>query len=147
MDIRQTGKKALKKVLTHQKNIDIIESHINKSCSNLEEEEEYIKQYNSFIYQVIGDILKKVPLKNILATIKNKELGWEHECFKEYKTIMEEQDDFIENPFEVIEGCMECQKCKSKRVFYYQKQSRSCDEGFNTYASCCNCDSKWTIKG
>ena len=60
---------------------------------------------------------------------------------------MEEQDEFIENPFEVVEGAMECDKCKSKRVFYYQKQSRSCDEGFNTYAACCNCNAKWTIRG
>ena len=144
MSLRTNGKNSLQKVIKQQKNIEIIENNIYKICSN---QDNYEEKYNEYIYQVIGDILNKIPLKIILDNIKNKNVGWNHNCFEKYKTIMEEQEEFIENPFEVVEGAMECQKCKSKRVFYYQKQSRSCDEGFNTYASCCNCNAKWTIRG
>ena len=144
MSLRTNGKKSLQKLIKQQKNVEIIESNIHRICLSLDDYEE---KYNEYIYQVIGDTLSKIPLKTILDNIKNKNIGWNHKCFEEYKTIMEEQEEFIENPFEVVEGAMECGKCKSKRVFYYQKQSRSCDEGFNTYASCCNCNSKWTIRG
>tara|TARA_Y100000389_G_scaffold187188_1_gene208358 strand:+ start:1849 stop:2283 length:435 start_codon:yes stop_codon:yes gene_type:complete len=144
MSLRTNGKNSLQKVIKQQKNVEIIENNIYKICSSSDDFEE---KYNEYIYQVIGDTLNKIPLKTILDNIKNKSVGWNHKCFEEYKTIMEEQEEFIENPFEVVEGAMECQKCKSKRVFYYQKQSRSCDEGFNTYASCCNCNAKWTIRG
>jgi DNA-directed RNA polymerase subunit M/transcription elongation factor TFIIS len=144
MSMRANGKNSLQKVIKNPKNIDIIENNIHKICSDFDD---YEQKYKEYIYQVIGDTLNKVPLKTILENIKNKNVGWNHSCFQTFKAIMEEQEEFIENPFEVVEGAMECQKCKSKRVFYYQKQSRSCDEGFNTYASCCNCNAKWTIRG
>ena len=57
-----------------------------------------------------------------------------------------EQDNFIENPFEIEEGVLEC-KCGSKRVFSYQKQSRSADEPMSTYATCVACKNKWIYSG
>ena len=67
--------------------------------------------------------------------------------FKEIFQRLEEHDDFIINPFEVEEGCTECKKCGSKRVFTYTKQIRSSDEPMTTFAKCVQCKISWTYSG
>lgn len=140
MSYRETGKKALNLVLKSQKNITVIEKYVNAAS---EDEDDYLQN----IYQVIGDIMSKKRLKPILADVKEQKLGWNHECFDEIVAALQEQDDFIENPFEVEEGVLECQKCGSKRVFSYSKQCRSADEGYSTFATCVQCKTKWTMRG
>jgi DNA-directed RNA polymerase subunit M/transcription elongation factor TFIIS len=69
-----------------------------------------------------------------------------HGSFKTEQDLIDEQDDFIENPFEIEEGVIEC-RCGSKRVFSFSKQTRSADEPMTTYAECVQCGSKWTYSG
>ena len=98
------------------------------------------------MYQVIGDILKGNGLNDIIKLIKDGKFGWDHNCFNEQRMKLEEQNDFIENPFEIEEGVIEC-RCGNKKVFSYSKQVRSSDEPMTTYAHCPICDSKWTYSG
>jgi hypothetical protein len=58
-----------------------------------------------------------------------------------------EEDDFIENPFQVEEGVLECYKCGSKRTISYTKQTRSADEPASVIATCINCKNKWVYSG
>ena len=51
-----------------------------------------------------------------------------------------EEDEFIENPESIIAAGYISSSS-------YRYKLRSCDEGFNTYAACCNCNAKWTIRG
>ena len=144
MEYRTKGKNALNTVLKQQKNIDVIEKNIFtiiSSCYNNEKEIE--KNYTIAIYQIVGDILNKEKLQNILVQIKENKLGWNHNSYSEWQNQIDEQDRFIETPFLVEESIIECKKCKSKRVFYYQRQVRSSDEGFSLFCTCISCGSRW----
>ena len=102
------------------------------------------KNYIKCIYQIYGDLSKNKKAYVILDQIKK--YNWNHETYADEKAKQDEQDDFIENPFEIEEGVIEC-KCGSKRVFSYSKQTRSADEPMTTYAECVECSSKWTYSG
>lgn len=142
---RINGKNALRTVLKQEKNIDTIEKYIyqlsSKDKINIEE------NYNSNLYQIIGDIIDELKLKTILENIKNNKIGWEHHSFDEMNICIAEQNDFIKNPFEVEEGVFQCKQCGSKRVYSYAKQDRSCDEGTSVYAQCVACKAKWRERG
>jgi DNA-directed RNA polymerase subunit M/transcription elongation factor TFIIS len=151
MDYRTQGTTALSSVLNNQRNIQIIE----KTLYNQARSEENIESsYTEMLYQVIGDIIAGKNLKDIMASIKSGKLGWLHNVYDEWRRRMEEQDDFIEHPFEVVEGVLECRKvlkngkiCGSKRVHSYSKQVRGGDEPMTTFAQCCACGSKWSYSG
>ena len=142
---RINGKNALKTVLKQEKNIETLEKYVYQISSqnklNIEE------NYNSNLYQIIGDIIDEVKLKSILENIKKNKIGWEHHTFDEMNICISEQNDFIKNPFEVEEGVFQCKNCGSKRVYSYAKQDRSCDEGTSVYAQCVACKSKWRERG
>ena len=71
---REFGTLALQKVLNNKKNIDIIEKNIYINSPNFEE-------YKRNIYQIIGDILQKEKINDILSNIKSKKIGWNHKKF------------------------------------------------------------------
>jgi transcription elongation factor S-II len=155
MSYREEGTNALSTVLKQEQNVRIIEKHIydtsNKHCTD----EEYIEEiYRHNLYQTIGDILDGNKLSDMVSNIKHSKLGWNHFTFKDMQNMLDEQNDFIENPFAVEEGVLECKSrdkdgvlCGSKRVFSYQRQVRSADEPMTTFASCCKCGTKWQYSG
>jgi DNA-directed RNA polymerase subunit M/transcription elongation factor TFIIS len=145
---REQAMIVLSHVIEKEQNIKIMEKCIyEKSNKNPE-------KYNDILYQTIGDLLNKKKLSDVLSSIKSNKTGWNHCDFQEFQDQLNEQDDFIENPFEVAEGVLECKKvlkngkvCGSKRVFSYSKQTRSADEPMTTFATCCACGTKWTYSG
>ena len=139
-DIRNHGRDALGTVLNNPGNISIIEKHIFEVSLGSEYD------YKRNLYQIIGDVMVKKKLDDLLKNLKQKRVGWNHSSFDSARAQMEEQDDFIENPFEVEEGVIDC-KCGSRRVFSYSKQSRSADEPMTTYAQCVQCNAKWQYSG
>lgn len=145
MTYRETGKKALATVLKQEQNIRIIENNIFILASR--EEKEVEKQYLQHVYQTVGDILTGKNIKDLLPEIKKGKMGWKHNSFQEWQNRLEEQDNFIENPFQVEEGALQCNKCKSKRVYYYQRQCRGSDEPMTTFATCVMCNAKWKYDG
>ena len=150
MDYRELGKKSLKTVLTVDKNVSILEKEVyNIVLKKIEKktDEDIEKMYKAIIYQIIGDILAKKKLSNILEDIKQSKIGWDHRSFESVKFRQNEQDEFILNPFEVEEGALECKKCGSKKTFSYSKQVRSADEPMTTFAQCISCKAKWTYSG
>jgi|694.fasta_scaffold61936_3 DNA-directed RNA polymerase subunit M/transcription elongation factor TFIIS len=155
MSYREEGKNALSTILKQEQNIRIIEKHIYDTSKKECVDEEYIEEiYRQNLYQTIGDILDGNKLSNMVLEIKNSRLGWNHFTFKDMQNMLDEQNDFIENPFAVEEGVLECKSrdkdgvlCGSKRVFSYQRQVRSADEPMTTFASCCKCGTKWQYSG
>ena len=152
---RDTGKATLSTVLAKEQNVRVLEKNVYDLTNHFMEteydgEQDYDETveriYSEHIYQVVGDILSGIKLSTILATIKERQTGWEHPCYTEMQARMEEQDDFIINPFEVEEGVLECH-CGSRRVYSYSKQVRSCDEGTTVFAQCMACKAKWQHRG
>jgi DNA-directed RNA polymerase subunit M/transcription elongation factor TFIIS len=146
MDFRKNGKVALATLLTKEKNIRVIERYLYEQSNLTSNEDDIEDVYNLYLYQIIGDLIDGSKLKPLLVSIKAGKLGWEHKSFNEVTIKLKEQEDFIENPFEVEEGVIEC-RCGSKRVYSYSRQQRSCDEPSTTYAECVACKSKWTYSG
>jgi len=143
-ECRNIAKKSLKTVINVDKNIDIIEKNIYKYVMECKKIENIESIYKEIVYQIIGDFVSKKNIKDVLQSIKDNKIGWEHGCFENIKFRQNEQDEFVINPFEVEEGALECKKCGSKRTFSYSKQVRSCDEPMTTFAQCISCKAKWT---
>lgn len=147
MTYRQNGKNALDTILQKDQNVRILEKQIYTICSQQSTDEDVIADiYARVMYQTIGDILNGTKLNEIFNNLKSQEIGWKHPMFKQMKIKMDEQDEFIKNPFEVEEGVLEC-RCGSKRVFSYSKQCRGADEPMTTFAQCVACKSKWSYSG
>lgn len=139
--MRDLGKKVLSTVIKQEKNVEIIEKNIYK-LSNDDED-----VYKKYIYEIVNNILKGKKLPDILNDIKEKKLSWKNIHFAQLVKEEEEQDDFIINPIEIIEGIAECNKCGSKRVYSYSKQCRSGDEATSSFHQCLNCKAKWSYNG
>ena len=133
MSYRSQGRAVLATVLNNQKNITIIEKTVYEKTSKMSEAE---NSYKEVIYQVLSDISQHVSIKQIYRNIKNGNIKWKHKCFDEMARRISEQNEFIENPFEVEEGVHTCRKCGSKRVFSYNRQVRGGDEGTGVFCEC-----------
>lgn len=136
-EMRKIGKEALQTTFKNTSNINIIEKYIFDNTDKIE--------YKRVIYQVIGDTINKKKINDILSNIKKQKIGWSHPCFDYVSKIIDEQNEFIINPFNVEEGALRCHKCNSKRVFSYSKQVRSGDEATSIFAQCVNCKVKWVV--
>ena len=139
MTFRKQGIDALNTVLSNENNINILEKYVFQQCPDKD-------AYTRVIFQIIGDVINGDKLNEIFGRLKNGKTGWYHPVFINAKNHIDEQDDFIEHPFEVEEGVIEC-KCGSKKVFSYSKQVRSADEPMSTFAHCVKCNAKWTYSG
>lgn len=108
-------------------------------------------EYLRNVYQIALDIQKAKKagqkLNPILTNIKKDKIGWNHRCYDEAKFNQEEQDDFSVNGFNVVEGVNECNKCRSKRVISFTKQTRGSDEPATTFCQCVQCGMKWSYSG
>jgi len=144
MSFRTQGVDALTNVLSNKKNITILERAIYEAVTgeqNLEED------YKWGIYQILSDLQEQKSIKDIYRSIRNGELGWKHNSFLSMAQRIQEQNEFIENPFEVEEGVHTCRKCGSKRVFSYNRQVRGGDEGTGVFCECAACHCKWQEQG
>ena len=139
--MRLDGKDALSLVIKVEKNLNILEKAIYNKTGDDE------KAYKELIYEVSSEIAQGVKLQTVLEAIKNSKTGWNHPNFDDARFRQEEQDDFIVNPFEVVEGVLKCGKCGHSRTFSFTKQTRSADEPMTTFATCMTCKHKWTYSG
>lgn len=102
---------------------------------------------NKVIFSILNDLDNDVEVDSIIEKLRVKGYYWGNSIYKGIKDVIEEQDNFLINPFEVEEGVLECNKCGSKRVFSYSKQVRSSDEGTSVFATCVACKSSWVHSG
>lgn len=87
------------------------------------------KDSNQVLYDKMGEIY--------LSSTNNNDI------YKEYENKISIQIDRQLNPPEVKEGQYQCKKCKSRKTYFYQLQTRSADEPMTTFITCCACDHKW----
>lgn len=112
------------------------------------EENDYL--INTLDKKLMFEILYKANIeKYSYSQIKNilllKKTGLNEESFDRYKELQKEKDEFLDNPFDVTEGIVDCPRCFKKKTFSYSKQVRSSDEGFTTFNLCLSCNHKWRI--
>ena len=136
-EIRTRGLKAL--IASNKKRKDFTQKqlrNIEKKVVKLEKEEE---SYLRVIFQIVGMILDENPDDEILEKLNSKSVGWNLEEFDEYEEDIKENDDYIMNPFEVVEGAVVCNKCGSKKLISFSKQTRGCDEESTVFVQCFGC--------
>lgn len=73
--------------------------------------------------------------------------GWNHPSFDSIRKRLEERDEYLTTPLEVEEGVLQCERCSSRRVFSWSKQTRAADEPMTTFAHCVVCGKKWRYSG
>ena len=98
------------------------------------------------LYEVYGLLLTK-DKKWVFQQVRKQKLGWDSEIYTNISNKIKEFDDYLVKPFEVVEGVIECQKCRSKKTFSVQKQTRSSDEPFTTFSRCSECNFQWVYNG
>ena len=140
--------------------MDKITKEINKQCSytnknflrKLHQEKELLKgkyeknAYRTIIYQTIFDLseAKTIPEhKAIYKRIKERKVLRDDPRKNDFKTRLEEHDNYVVKPFEVVAGVFECSKCGSDKTFTCRKQIRGSDESMTIFSKCAECGNKW----
>ena len=98
----------------------------------------------NMIYYNIKDnpvIIEKINNKEIddITNIKLSELNIKK--WKEINELEEKKKKIL--TLQVESTIYICGKCKKNRTTYYQKQTRSCDEGMTFFITCLNCKNFW----
>ena len=135
-EMRKIGKQCLSQCLSKKKNINLFEKIVYNLALNNS------NNYFQIMYDVCGDILKKKSLKKIFKELELGKYKFNTEEFNKFRNEQQEQDEFVENPFEVSEGVLEC-TCGSNKTISYPLQTRSGDEKTSVYVCCVQCGKKW----
>jgi DNA-directed RNA polymerase subunit M/transcription elongation factor TFIIS len=133
--------RCLQTEIKSEKNINILSNKILEICNNDE------KLSKTVVFQIITDLKNKKKLPDVLKELKDKKILWKHFDYADIIAEEEEQDNFIIQPFEIIESITQCNKCGSNRVFSFTKQTRGGDESSTTFNECLKCKSKWSYSG
>ena len=144
MTDRIKGKTILIKLLKNEKSAIGLEKLIFEKSIEIFGND---KSYRNTLYHVITDINNGQNLKSILAYIKEGKIDHYHKSYDEVGFRQNEQDEYLINPFTIQEGVIDCGKCGSKKVFSYQKQTRSGDESITSFFTCSSCNNKWSCSG
>ena len=103
--------------------------------------------YTRTVYNTIHKIGNGIPIDQIKADLSSLRIGWNTFAYDSARSEIDEEDDFLENPFTVEAGALTCTKCGSNKVFSYSKQTRAGDESTSTFACCTICRNKWVYSG
>lgn len=142
VDVRELSINAFSKVLTQKKNCEILEKNIYASLKD------DMDTYRWCVYQILGLLLQdKKRLQEVLKDIKEGKLGWKSPIYGDISRKIQEFDEYLVKPFEVVEGVIQCGKCGSKKTWSVQKQTRSSDEPMTTFSRCVECGNNWTYSG
>lgn len=137
--MRTIAKNALALKLTRVENIEVFERYVFERYGHNE------REYMNSVYQLVHDIHSD-NLEKVLKDLKDGKYGWNHDSLEVFRDMECEQDAFIIQPFEIIEGIVEC-RCGSNRVYSFSKQTRSGDESITTFNECLICKKKWVYSG
>lgn len=138
IELKELGYTILSEYIKTEKNLLIINNII---YNNSDDE----CMYKNMIFQTWNELHNGVKIKDL--NILKEKYDWTHSIYEHYAKIMEEQNSFIEKPFEVEEGVVTCKSCNSNKVFTFSKQVRSADEPMTTFATCANCSKRWSYSG
>ena len=123
-------KTQLQKYLTVVKNINILAKYILKNDPDVQEQ---ILQELCLLTLIIK-YLSKHAMK-----IKNKKYIFGSESYNTLEILQKEQDEFLSEPPQVVEGAVDCPKCNGQKAFVCTMQVKSGDENTSVFARCATC--------
>lgn len=69
--------------------------------------------------------------------------GFDSKTYLSQKKMEEREIEIVTTPMTVVEGLYQCSRCKSKKTYSRQVQTRSADEGMTTIIQCSECSKVW----
>ena len=69
--------------------------------------------------------------------------GFESNTYMCQKKLEEREIEIATTPMKVVEGMYQCSRCKSKKTYSRQVQTRSADEGMTSIIQCSECNKVW----
>ena len=69
--------------------------------------------------------------------------GFESNTYISQKKLEEREIEIATTPMKVVEGMYQCSRCKSKKTYSRQVQTRSADEGMTSIIQCSECNKVW----
>lgn len=109
------------------------------NCEQLTMLATYINDFDKpdeLLYDIIGMLMKNIPIDIIQKNIEDCKFGLDSEWFESQQKQQENQDDLLCNPPEIKEGDMPCPKCGTLKTLFIDKQTRSADEGSTLFIFC-----------
>lgn len=149
---------------TNTKHIKVIETNIYNVCIrlykkkyntiNLNESDTennfFLDTYKDTMYQIYTYICKFINtieqyqlIVNIFNELEKNNVLFDFDDFSEQKFKEYKQFKYLTEPLSVLEGIHTCSKCKSKKTYSYQLQTRSSDEPMTNFVTCASCGNKW----
>jgi DNA-directed RNA polymerase subunit M/transcription elongation factor TFIIS len=121
----------------------------------LNDNELFKKEYTSTLYEVM--MLKQtneLSDEDLITRILDTKLGVYSSEFKNENFIDQQETRNIEEPPKSRPGIHTCYKClndktkqkdedRGKRTWYYELQTRSCDEPMTCFITCLDCGNRW----
>lgn len=143
MDCRQVGANMLSTVVSKTNNVKVLEKAVYDRVG--EDEDMYLWS----IYQIVGILSEQSPNRIVqaLSDVKENKLGWNSSFYTDVSSKIEEFDNYLVHPFEVVEGVTKCPKCHKNKTWSIQKQTRSSDEPMTTFSRCAECGHQWSYAG
>ena len=92
-----------------------------------------------YVFELLAEYCCHMNVEEILQSVRNKGVGWNHPQFSVYREREAEADTFLTHPPEVEEGVIECRRCHSKKTFSFSKQTRRADESATVFVRCSQC--------
>ena len=123
-------KTQLQKYLKVQKNINILTKYI---LLNEDDHQEQI------LNELCLDLYNKLSIKACALKLKNKKYIFGSESYNKLEILQKEQDEFISEPPQVVEGVVDCPKCNGQKAFVCTMQIKSGDENTSVFARCATC--------
>jgi len=154
--LRDRTKTILQSYLTNAQNVTIFEKltydlarhsiskEYNSSLALTIDSNEGQAIYKHILYDILYMIKTTPSLKEVVLKLKEGRYGFDSEAYNDIKYTIQEQDEFLINPFEVKEGLFICGRCGSNKTFSYPKQTRAADEGTTVFVECFSCGKKWS---
>ena len=132
------------------KKIEITDSIIKDVLSNYTTDKNatkfstYCTLHKNELYQLCGKFMKKdFAYSDLFNELKSGITGWESHTFKEEKEAEDQDIAIMTIKLEVTEGLYQCSRCKSKKTYSRQVQTRSADEGMTSIIQCSECNKVW----
>jgi DNA-directed RNA polymerase subunit M/transcription elongation factor TFIIS len=98
---------------------------------------EFPSEYKSIVYELL-------TTKKGVVNYSGTNL-WHMPCFRGNCLKQEKMKEMLAGSVEVVEGVLECPKCRFKKVMSFELQTRGADEPMTTFATCARkeCGHKW----
>jgi len=77
--------------------------------------------------------------------IKNKKYIFGSDSYNTLEVLQKEQDEFLSEPPQVVEGAVDCPKCNGQKAFLCTMQIKSGDENTSVFARCATCGHSFRI--